>query len=112
MRIGVMTVLSLLSLVCLVHGALGALKDKPFRIVAVNMQEEGEAVNTYRHEMGLTFPLFLDTTGEVSRLYGVRATPTHFLINAEGKVVAGNVGAKDWTGEAIRQLVERLLPKE
>ena len=89
-----------------------ALKDKPFRVVAVNMQEAAEAVNTYRREMKLTFPIFLDTAGEVSRLYGVRATPTHFLINTDGKAIAGNVGAKDWTGEAIRQLVERLLPKK
>jgi peroxiredoxin len=88
-----------------------ALKDKSFRVVAVNMQEAAEAVNTYRREMKLTFPIFLDTAGEVSRLYGVRATPTHFLINTDGKVIAGNVGAKNWTGEDIRQLVEKLLPQ-
>jgi len=88
-----------------------ALKDSAFRVVAVNMQEGAEAVKEYRRELGLSFPMLLDTTGEVTRLYGVRATPTHFLLNAEGTVVAGNVGAKDWNGEGIRQLVERLLPK-
>ncbi|MBI3328647.1 MAG: TlpA family protein disulfide reductase [Nitrospinae bacterium] len=88
-----------------------ALKDKPFRVVAVNMQEGAEAVKEYRREMGLSFPMLLDTTGEVSRLYGARATPTHFLIDAEGKVAAGNVGAKEWMGEGMRQLVEMLLPK-
>jgi hypothetical protein len=75
------------------------------------MQEGVEAVMTYRREMGLSLPMLLDTTGEVSRLYGVRATPTHFLIDADGKVIAGNVGAKDWTSEEMRQLVEGLLLK-
>jgi len=88
-----------------------ALKDSAFRVVAVNMQEGAEAVKEYRRELGLSFPMLLDTTGEVTRLYGVRATPTHFLINAEGKVVAGNVGGKDWMGEGMRNLVEVLLPK-
>jgi Redoxin len=88
------------------------LKNTPFRIVAVNMQEGVDAVKAYRGDMGLSLPMLLDATGEASRLYGVRATPTHFLINAEGKVVAGNVGAKDWTSAEMRQLVEGLLPNE
>jgi hypothetical protein len=75
------------------------------------MQEGADVVNAYRHEMGLSFPMLLDAVGEVSQLYGVRATPTHFLINAEGNVVAGTVGAKDWTAPEIRALVEALLPK-
>jgi peroxiredoxin len=79
--------------------------------VAVNMQEEVEAVKAYRRELGLSVPMLLDTVGEVSRLYGVRATPTHFLIDADGKVIAGNVGAKDWTSREIQQLVEGLLPQ-
>jgi peroxiredoxin len=79
--------------------------------VAVNMQEGAEAVHAYRRELGLSMPMLLDAAGEVSRLYGVRATPTHFLIDADGRVVAGNVGAKDWMAEGIRALVEQLLPQ-
>jgi Redoxin len=75
------------------------------------MREGADAVQAYRREMGLSLLMLLDATGEVSRLYGVRATPTHFLIDAAGKVIAGNVGAKDWTSEEMRQLVEGLLPK-
>jgi hypothetical protein len=61
--------------------------------------------------MGLSLPMLLDTTGEVSRLYGGRAPPTHVLIDADGRVVASNVGAKNWTSTEIQQLVEGLLPK-
>lgn len=75
------------------------------------MQERADEVKAYQREMGLSMPILLDTTGEVSRLYGVRATPTHFLINAEGKAVVGNVGAKDWTSDELRRLVDRLLPQ-
>jgi AhpC/TSA family len=75
------------------------------------MQEAVDAVQAYRRDMGLSLLMLLDPTGEVSRLYGVRATPTHFLIDAVGKVIAGNVGAKDWTSAEMRQLLEGLLPK-
>jgi Redoxin len=75
------------------------------------MQEGADAVQAYQREMGLSISILLDASGEVSQLYGVRATPTHFLINAAGKVMAGNVGAKDWTSAEMRQLVEGLLPK-
>ena len=85
--------------------------EKPFRIVAVNMQEGVDAVKAYRRAMGLSLPMLVDTTGEVSRLYGVRATPTHVLIDTEGRMIASHVGAKDWTSAEMRQLVEGLLPQ-
>ena len=85
--------------------------EKPFRVVAINMQEAVDAVKAYRRAMGLSLPMLVDTTGEVSRLYGVRATPTHVLIDADGRMVASNVGANDWTSAKMRQLVEGLLPK-
>lgn len=75
------------------------------------MREEVDAVKAYRQDMGLSLPMLIDTTGAVSRLYGVQATPTHFLIDADGKVIAGNVGAKDWSSGEIRQLLEGLLPQ-
>jgi peroxiredoxin len=72
------------------------------------MQEDADTVKAYQREMRLSFPLLLDTTGEVSQLYGVRATPTHFLVSIAGRVMAANVGAKDWSSDAIRSLVEML----
>lgn len=86
--------------------------EKPFHIVTVNMQEGVDTVKAYRRAMGLSLPMLVDTTGEVSRLYGVRATPTHVLIDADGRMIASNIGAKDWASAEMRQLVEGLLPKE
>jgi thioredoxin-related protein len=85
--------------------------EKPFRILAVNMQEGVDAVKAYRRAMGLSLQMLVDATGEVSRLYGVRATPTHVLIDAEGRMIASHVGAKDWTSAETQQLVEGLLPR-
>ncbi len=40
---------------------------------------------------------------------GVRGTPTRFLINLQGKIIAGNIGARDWTSEEAQKLVKDLL---
>jgi hypothetical protein len=59
--------------------------------------------------MKLTFPIVIDSTGEVARDYGVRFTPTHFLIDHAGVVRAGGSGSKDWNSPAAHAVVRVLL---
>jgi len=59
--------------------------------------------------MKLTFPMAIDVSGEVARAYGVRFTPTHFLIDRSGRVRAGGSGRKDWSSPQAHALVEVLL---
>lgn len=63
----------------------------------------------YVADMKLTFPIVIDTSGEIARAYGVRFTPTHFLIDRSGRVRAGGPGRKDWSGPQARALVQVLL---
>ncbi len=46
-------------------------------------------------DAGYTFPVFYDTTGEGSTLYGTSSIPMTFFINAQGQVVAYARGAID-----------------
>lgn len=59
--------------------------------------------------MKLTLPVVVDTTGDVARAYGVRFTPTHFLIDRAGVVRAGGSGARDWNSDAAHAAVGVLL---
>jgi peroxiredoxin len=59
--------------------------------------------------MSLTFPVVIDTTGEIARTYGVRFTPTHFLIDRAGTVRAGGSGGKDWNSPDAHAVVRVLL---
>ena len=61
--------------------------------------------------MKLTFPIVIDSTGEVAREYGVRFTPTHFLIDRAGIVRAGGSGSKDWNSPAAHAVVRVLLER-
>ncbi|MBI3634695.1 MAG: TlpA family protein disulfide reductase [Candidatus Rokubacteria bacterium] len=79
------------------------------RIIGVNLGEAADAVKAYVSEMKLTFPVVIDTRGEVSRDYAVRFTPTHFLIDRLGTVRAGGSGGRDWNGPAAHAAVTALL---
>lgn len=55
-------------------------------ILAVNStsQDTLTAVQQFVERKGLTFPIPLDTDGQVTRLYQVRALPTTFFIDRQG----------------------------
>ncbi len=73
-----------------------ALEDSSFTILAVSVQEDPTLVQRFVDEFGVTFPILLDRSGQVSRSYGVRALPTSYFIAADGQVAGILVGIVAW----------------
>ncbi|HEA64922.1 MAG TPA: TlpA family protein disulfide reductase [Candidatus Aminicenantes bacterium] len=84
-------------------------KEKAFVILAVDLREGKEEVNSFMKDYGLTFSVLLDSKGEVGSMYAVRAIPTTFLIDSEGRIVGAALGARDWANEDALDLIEHLL---
>jgi peroxiredoxin len=61
-------------------------------VLAVDQQEAPAAVRAYFQELGLSFPVVIDETGEVSSLYRVLALPTSYFVDREGVVRAMHRG--------------------
>jgi len=61
-------------------------------IIGIDLQEQAPLVQKFATELGLTFPIALDTKGQVAQQYGVRYTNFHVLINREGNVVGSVPG--------------------
>lgn len=80
--------------------------------MAVDLGEREELVRSYMERVGLTFPALLDGDYSVGALYGVRATPTRFIIDRRGNAVAMGIGPQDWFSEEARGLIESLLGAE
>ena len=78
-------------------------------VVGINAREERAAVARYARELGLTFPLVLDPTGEINSHYGVIGLPTTFLVGRDGRAVALAVGPRDWASPPARALIQGLL---
>jgi len=61
-------------------------KDK-VEVIGVNLQEKESTVQDFINSRGINFPIALDPHGEVSRVFGIQYTNTHFLIDINGNLV-------------------------
>jgi thiol-disulfide isomerase/thioredoxin len=64
-------------------------------------------VREYVDNLEVNYPIVLDTQGRVQQLYGIRGTPTTYIIDAKGRVVHKFMGAMAY-GDMKRRL-ESLL---
>jgi peroxiredoxin len=78
-------------------------------VIGINAREGTAAVRDYSKQLGLTFPLVLDSRGEINSAYGVIGLPTTFLIARDGRTVALAVGPRDWASAPARALIQTLL---
>ena len=70
-------------------------------VVAISMRESKQTVQEYIEDNQVNFKVLLDKNGKVAQDYWVTGTPSHFLINKEGKIVTvqpGYASKKDLNG--------------
>jgi peroxiredoxin len=86
------------------------LHDKGFILLAVNAtnQDKLENARSFVQANQLTFPILLDTNGEVSQQYRLTSLPTSFFIRSDGIIDEVVVGGP-MTEASLRARLERLL---
>lgn len=85
-------------------------KDKGFQILAINATNQDNLNNAinFVQEYKLTFPILLDTNGEVSRQYHLNSLPTSFFVDRNGVIQQVVVGGP--MSEALLRIrIEQLL---
>lgn len=83
--------------------------DAGFTVLAVNLtdQDAFEDIQAFVEEFDMTFPVLLDSNGEVSRLYGLLGLPMSIFIDREGKIARIYIGLM--SGEQIDEFVGEIL---
>ena len=86
-------------------------KEQGLVILALNMtyQDTPSAVLPFAQEYGLTFPILLDTTGDVGNKYELRSLPSSFFIDRNGiiqEVVIGGPMAEVLLRTRIESILE------
>jgi cytochrome c biogenesis protein CcmG/thiol:disulfide interchange protein DsbE len=86
-------------------------RDQGVEILGVNstIQDDPIKAEVFAKQIGLTFPILLDTAGEVTKAYQVRALPTSFFVDPEGiiqGVVVGGPMAEALLRVRIKDLVQ------
>ena len=84
-----------------------ALHPSGFELVAVSVDEDPSDVAAFRDRMAISFPIALDPSQEVSRLYQTTGFPESLLVDRDGRVLERYVGPRDWGlyQERIRSLI-------
>jgi peroxiredoxin len=75
-------------------------------VVAVDFAERPDEVREFAERLGMTFPVGLDTTGQITTNYRVSGFPSHFLVDREGILREIRVGLM--SQKTMRQKLEDL----
>jgi alkyl hydroperoxide reductase subunit AhpC len=91
-----------------------------FQIVAVSVDAPtvgglgwggniGGDVPAFVEELGLTFPILRDPSGEIADTYQATGLPESFLIGRDGLIYRKVPGGTDWDDERYVEQIQRLL---
>ncbi|MCF6138430.1 peroxiredoxin family protein [Pseudalkalibacillus berkeleyi] len=74
-------------------------ENKDVEILAVNLTETEESIDKVKEfikEFGMTFPVVIDESSNVSDTYQVRAYPTSYMIDSNGRIQFVAMGALNY----------------
>jgi len=73
------------------------LKDEDFVMLAINIEADGQqTVARFLEKNRHSFPILLDSKGDVQKRYGVYKFPETFVIRKDGIIDDKVIGAFDW----------------
>jgi thiol-disulfide isomerase/thioredoxin len=92
------------------------LRDQPFRLYSVDLQEDAAQIEAFERDYGLNLHALMDQDGEATRAYGVRALPSTFLIDRRGVLHLQRLGplaaggpettwSEPWLADQVRGLL-------
>jgi len=87
----------------------GELSDKGLTLLLVNLGEDRDVVRRAADQRGYGATVLLDDDGDVARAYGIRGTPTTFLVGRDGRVLGVAVGPRPWSGPDGRAVLHEVL---
>lgn len=87
------------------------MKGKAFEVFAVNLGDSAEAVKSFMAEQKLSFPVYLDQKHLLSQTYASQGIPTTYILDRQGKFIAGMVGSYDYSRPELVAFLTELAAK-
>ncbi len=82
--------------------------EQDFVILGVDIGEDAATVEAFLNQVPAAFPVLLDPAGTLVAPWKIRAFPTSFLLDREGRIRYGYYGALEWDNPAVETLVQGL----
>jgi len=83
-------------------------QEEGIRVVAVNVGESKDEVGAFAQQLGLDFPLPIDTDMSVSQQWPMKGLPTTFVLDPQGRIVYRAQGEREWDDPALLDRVRAL----
>ncbi len=93
-----------------IQAAYTAHSDDGLVVLGVNQSESSASVARFVQEFGLTFPIPMDSDGQVSETYRARALPVSFFVDAQGVIRDTFTGPM--TAGLLESKLESILPEK
>ena len=90
----------------------GRYRPAGFQLLGINVDGEPSRARRMAQDLGVTFPLLVDTDKTVSKLYDIRAMPVTVLIDRDGTVRHVHHGYRPGHERRYLKQVGRLLREE
>jgi peroxiredoxin len=94
------------------EGLYNRFRGKGLEFLAINIEENKSDVSVFLKDYGISFPVALDASGEISDIYDIRSIPTTFIIDRDGAIIAAAVGAREWDTPAVIAAFTALLAEK
>jgi peroxiredoxin len=84
-------------------------QDRGFEIIAINVDENTEQVKKFLENYPVDYVMASDSQGDCPRKYGVKAMPSSYFIDRQGKIRYVHLGFRRTDEAKIREHVMELL---
>lgn len=86
------------------------LGPRGLRIIAVSIDQDGGGdVVQFVRELGLTFDILHDPSGDIQRVFQTTGVPESFLLDRNGVIVKKVIGEHPWSSPSNQRIVADLL---
>jgi peroxiredoxin len=88
------------------------MQKKDFVLFRIDDKESRKTVEEFLKNHPTQMRILLDKDGKVSRLFGVWAHPTSYIVDRQGNVRYRAMGPVDWVGIEALSVINELLEEE
>jgi len=88
-----------------------AMKGQKFEVFAVDVGEDIATVKAFVSEQKMTYPIYLDPNSILSRIYASQGIPTTYLLDKDGRFIAGMVGSYNYSNPDFIGFLAELAQK-
>ena len=88
------------------------LRKNNFHVIAVNVGQSEDVVESFTAQLNLTYPMVMDPEGKLARYFGVKGIPTNFLIDRKGIIREILVGELFIEDQVLSDLLRPFFPDQ